>query len=391
MKSLCILGRQPKLGLAELEALYGAEHIQSLKGAALLDIEASEINFKRLGGSLKVAKILNILPTTNWAEIFKYLTENIPKHLDYLPAGTFTLGVSLYGFWLPLQSLNRDLLKIKKIIRDSGRSVRIVPNKTLQLNSAQVLHNKLTSRGAWELLLVRDGARTILAQTMFVQDIEAYAKRDQVRPKRDARVGMLPPKLAQIIINLAKPKAGSRVLDPFCGTGVILQEALLMGYPVLGSDNNPRMVEYARQNLEWLRSNQTKELAPSEVKLADATNHQWPKLETVASEVYLGRPLASLPDEVKLNQIIRDVNTITSKFLINIGSQIGKDTCLSLAIPAWHAPRGFKHLPLIDHLSDLGYNRLSFVHVANEELIYFRPQQIVARELLILESRRTDE
>ena len=79
--------------------------------------------------------------------------------------------------------------------------MRIVPNKALDLSSAQVLHNKLTHRGSWELLLVRGGDKTYLAQTLFVQNIEAYAARDQARPKRDARVGMLPPKLAQILIN----------------------------------------------------------------------------------------------------------------------------------------------------------------------------------------------
>jgi 2-polyprenyl-3-methyl-5-hydroxy-6-metoxy-1,4-benzoquinol methylase len=105
---------------------------------------------------------------------------------------------------------------------------------------------------------------------MFVQDIEAYGARDQARPARDARVGMLPPKLAQTIINLAAGRPETRmdkhwdsadglgrfmVLDPFCGTGVILQEALLMGYSVYGSDIEPRMAEYTKKNLQWLVSN----------------------------------------------------------------------------------------------------------------------------------------
>jgi hypothetical protein len=47
-KSLCILGRQPALGLAELESLYGANRVQPLNSAALLDIATKDINFKRL-------------------------------------------------------------------------------------------------------------------------------------------------------------------------------------------------------------------------------------------------------------------------------------------------------------------------------------------------------
>src|SRR3990167_6965793 len=166
LKSICILGRQPALGLAELESLYCARHIKPIHGAALLDIEAADINFKRVGGTLKVAKILAVLPFTDWSKLFAYLKENIHKHLKYLPEGQFRLGVSCYGIKVPLRTLNANLLEIKKIIRQTGRSVRIIPNKSAELNSAQVLHNKLTHRGGWELLLIRNGNQTILAQTL---------------------------------------------------------------------------------------------------------------------------------------------------------------------------------------------------------------------------------
>ena len=78
-----------------------------------------------------------------------------------------------------------------------------MPNNENHLNSAQVLNNKLTSELGCELLLVSDGVNTIIARTTAVQDIDAYTLRDRGRPKRDARVGMLPPKLAQTIINLS--------------------------------------------------------------------------------------------------------------------------------------------------------------------------------------------
>ena len=386
-KSLCILGRQPKLGLAELESLYGQEHVKPVPGAALLDIVVGDINFKKLGGMLKVAQLLSTLPSVDWQSAYEYLAENIPKHLQHVPSGTFTLGVSLYGLGVNLKKLNADLLSLKKIIRASGRSVRIVPNKYLELNSAQVLHNNLIKRGAWELLLVRDGQQTYLAQTFFVQDIEAYGARDQARPKRDARVGMLPPKLAQIILNLAVPKPPEkvRILDPFCGTGVILQEALLMGYHVMGTDIEPRLVEYSKTNIQWLIDKYPQIEGQVVIEKADATNHQWPRFSALASEVFLGRPLASLPAEDKLREIISDANTITKKFLKNLSPQLRAGQRLALAVPAWRTKNGFKHLPVIDHLTDMGYNRVDFVHIKSNDLLYFREDQIVARELLVLE------
>jgi hypothetical protein len=399
-KSVCILGRQPALGLAELESLYGAEHIRPIDSATLLDIDAPDINFKRLGGTIKVARILATLPSTGWVDIKKYLLDNVPGHLKLAAPGKFTLGLSFYGLEAPVADINRLALGIKKA---SGRSMRVVPNKTAVLNSAQVLHNRLTSLGAWELLLIKHGQQTLLAQTFFVQDIEAYGARDQARPKRDARVGMLPPKLAQIIINLAVgeienresriengeekiPNSKIRLLDPFCGTGVILQEAMLMGYNVLGSDIDPRMVKYSKENLAWLVKQNPKIEVQTSVDEADATSAAWPGFNLVASELYLGRPLNSLPGRAKLDEIIQDVNTITRKFLKNLAGQMKSGQRATLAVPAWKKPDGqFIHLPLLDQLTDMGYNYLDLKHVPKTALLYYREDQVVARQLIRLE------
>jgi hypothetical protein len=145
-KSLIILGRQPKLGMAELESLYGANGLKALNGAVLLDIPTPEINFKRLGGAIKIAQVLRILPTNNWQSILQFLIEEIPGHLQYQHAGKFTLGLSIYGLHVPLGEQSKGLMSIKRVIRSTGKAVRIVPNKTPALNSAQVLHNKLTTQ-----------------------------------------------------------------------------------------------------------------------------------------------------------------------------------------------------------------------------------------------------
>lgn len=380
--SLCILGRQPELGLAELESLYRAEHVQPAGNAALLDLPAEEINFKRLGGVIKTARILAILPYTDWPCLSGYLKDIIPEHLAQLPEGKFTLGISAYDLPTSVANINKTSLEIKKIIKVTGRPVRVVPNKTLELNSAQVLHNQLTHKGAWELLLVSNGQNTILAQTLFVQDIEAYAARDQARPDRDARVGMLPPKLAQILINLVNPANGSRILDPFCGTGVVLQEAMLMGYSVLGADIEPRLVDYARRNLEWLVNKYPSIEAQAAVEIGDATNYKWPRFSAIVSEVYLGQPLTTLPARDKLKEIINDTNTVIRKFLRNLEPQLKSSQQVVLAVPAWRDGQKFIHLPLVDQLTDMGYTYLDLKHVARAKLVYFREDQTVARQIL---------
>ncbi len=410
MQSLLILGRQPALGLAEVESLYGASKLQKVgRQAVIVDVDPCLLAFDRLGGSVKFCKLLTTLDTTHWRAIEKFLVDVSPGHSQSLPEGRLELGLSALGFDVSTKQLEATGLTLKKAIRKSGgRSVRLVPNKTPELNAAQVIHNKLTGPNGWEIYLIKDGQKTIVAQTVKVQAIESYARRDRERPKRDTRVGMLPPKLAQIIINLAsgplpkeklssicdipagdvipRPQIGQTVLDLFCGTGVILQEALLMGYDVYGSDLEQRMVDYSRVNLEWLRQLYAALPGIQRLETGDATTHTWtPPIDFVASETYLGRPFTAMPAPEVLAQTIADCNLIIKKFLRNIDSQLQAGTRLCLAIPAWQIKPGqFKHLPLIDQIEQLGYNRVRFEQVRDQDLLYYREDQIVARELLVI-------
>jgi tRNA G10 N-methylase Trm11 len=397
MQTLIIHGRQPALGRAELESLYGSEKLRPAGDmASLLNLDPASINFNRMGGALKLAKVLTILDTTNWGKIQHFVKQALPVNLSSLPEGKLRLGLSSYGLNITSNRMQATGLELKKIIKTSGRSVRYVPNMETSLNSAQVLHNKLTGDLGRELIFVRDGDKTIVAQTMAVQDIENYASRDQKRPYRDARIGMLPPKLAQIIVNLSvgsnPPDYGTVILDPFCGTGVILQEASLMGYDIAGSDLDARMVEYSDANLIWLKGLNANLITHNSdgryyrLHQADATDYQWqPMANFIASEIYLGRPFSNQPDLSSLEKVIKDCDTITTKFLKNVYRQTQPGFRLCLAVPAWKSKKGFIHLPTLEKLSHLGYNRLSFVHADNKDLIYHRPGQVVGRELVVLE------
>ena len=385
--SLFILGRQPALGLAELERLFGADIITPVgSGAALVSIDPDSVPFDRLGGSIKLAAVLTQRPTKQWQDIEKYLIEVLPSKLHDLPAGKIKLGLSLYDVRLGIQDLNKSTLRIKKAIKNAGRSVRVVPNNELALNSAQVIHNQLLSPLGLELVFIAHENNILIAQTIREQDIEGYAARDQKRPKRDARVGMLPPKLAQIIINLAvgNRNAPCTVLDPFCGTGVVLQEAGLMGYKPYGSDLEARMIEYSATNIAWLEK-LSGDNFDAHLEVGDATELQWhPLPDAIAGETYLGRPFSTLPDRETLSSVMSDVNLIHKRFLQNVSRQTKAGFELCIAIPAWKTPEGFQHLKLLDSLENLGYTRRSFVHADNKDLLYFREGQIVARELVVL-------
>lgn len=63
--------------------------------------------------------------------------------------------------------------------------------------------------------------------------------------------GSMSPKLARGMVNLARAKKGSTVLDPFCGTGGILIEAGIVGARVIGTDIDEKMVDGTKKNLEY--------------------------------------------------------------------------------------------------------------------------------------------
>ena len=63
----------------------------------------------------------------------------------------------------------------------------------------------------------------------------------------------LDPRVGRAMVNLACP-GGGRLLDPFCGTGGILIEAVLAGLEVCGSDLDGRMVAGSLENLEWAKA-----------------------------------------------------------------------------------------------------------------------------------------
>ena len=291
----------------------------------------------------------------------------------------------------------------KKILTRHGRSVRIVQGNDAVLSSATSLHNGLSGKNPKKLELIKTDHGWY--RVIGIQDIDAYARRDQARPARDAKVGMLPPKLAQILINLCGPlKSDSTILDPFCGTGVVLQEALLMGYRAYGTDIDERMVEYTKRNLDWLvrdrlrqreqfsevspvttGANERIENQPFQVSPGDATNCQWNHIDAVACEGYLGAPMSTPPVEIKLKDQKQICSGIILGFLKNLSTQIASGTPVTIAIPAWLRPDGtYSRLEVIDEIENMGYN------VNNKSrggLLYFREGQIVARDIIILRKK----
>ena len=389
---IALLGRQPELSVAELSALFGDDHVtQVSRQCAIIDTTTCDID--QLGGTLKIGRVITTLPTqardsSSLLAASHFITHHYPERWQQ-HEGKLTLGISTYGLAVSPREVQKIGLLLKKSLQRAGVSLRLIPNDQPALSTATSHHNKL-GRAAHkiELLIIRTPRQLYIAEGCGTQNITAYTRRDRQRPRRDAFVGMLPPKLAQIMLNLAlgpleQQPAPITILDPFCGTGTVLQEALLRGCHVLGSDLNQKMVDYTQENLTWLQATHPTTGTILGVTQGDAMHHQWTpprSIDAVVCETYLGQPFSAPPRPPKLAEVVGNCNHIISRFLINLRPQLPSHARLCIAVPAWRNNDGrLTHLPLVSTLAELGYRQLT-----HRDLIYHRDGQVVARQLLVL-------
>ncbi len=389
---LCVLGRQPYLGIAELESILGPDLVRPFgKGFAITRGNDKAIKQENLGGTIKIGEVIAIIRQTELHLMEREVMEILERHAIPKTGNTdhkLNIGISAYNVGADEKAVRDLLFKFKDRLEKKHISTRVISPKGTVLNSAQVQHNKLMGPSGSEFIIAGDERETCIARTISVQNITSYSKRDYDRPGRDIVTGMLPPKLAQIMLNLGSVKRDTTVLDPFCGTGVVLMEAALTGAVVTGSDINPKMVSMTKENLSWLSKEFNVDTAQANVMCADATTSTWkPMPEKVVSETYLGPPLHSLPKPHELENIVKECDRIVENFLVNLRPQLRPESRCCIAVPMWNTRKGLIQLPIVDNIKELGYSRVWFSHVRPGQLIYRRPDQVVARQLLVLVPR----
>ena len=384
---LAVLGRQPEIGIAELERRFGSDTVSWCSNTSAF-IDQPPIDIQSLGSTVKLGQVVLRLKRANWAEVSRAIIDHYSAAWS-TRHGKQTLGISVYDFdRISTRDLQKTGLLLKSSLKKVGVNIRLIPNTQLALSSATSHHNKLgLAPNKVELLIIRQNDGTVnIAESIGSQNITALARRDQQRPKRDAFVGMLPPKLALTITNLAMgSRSAGRVLDPFCGTGVVLQEAALRNFAVYGTDLSEKMIDYSRANLDWLAVTMHT-TTHVQLEVADAMTATWHQpIDSVACETYLGQPFSAFPAPEKLREVRATCDRIVTEFLKNIADQLTAGTDLCVAVPAWQRPDGqFVHLPLIERLDLLGFRQIHLKNTAETKLIYARPGQVVARQLLIL-------
>lgn len=295
------------------------------------------------------------------------------------------------------EQVRRLAMELKRAIGMKGTRVVFPPASRSDFSTAQLLHNDLPRKGTALVFLV--GPNCVDLVTIdSIQDIAAYARRDRGRPAADPGRGMLPPKVAQMVLNLALLPPGGTVYDPFCGVGTIPMEAALMGLTVIASDVSPTQVARTRANLEWLRVH-----APNRMPLAPGARlfvHDMTKgvvplglgsVDGIVTEGWLGPPRTTAILPLDAANVFTKAGVLLAQLLHATEAVVRVGGRAVVALPAFRSKKRVFHFPL-ERLRARGWVLEPLVPEAWADhplfrsgrpgtLLYGRPDAMVLREI----------
>jgi tRNA G10 N-methylase Trm11 len=148
-------------------------------------------------------------------------------------------------------------------------------------------------------------------------DYEKIEKRDMGKPVRRNELS-ISPRLAKILINLSQVKEGETLLDPFCGIGVVLQEALLQNIKVIGIDVDKKAIDGAKQNLKWFDFKEDN----YKIIFNDSSKVKISKVDCIATEPDLGELQRRIPSPENAKDIIHGFENLIINVINNLRKNV---------------------------------------------------------------------
>lgn len=363
------VGNTPQLSVIELEHLLDKklspvnDFLYSLKSKAAIDIDHLQL---QSGGLVKTYQQLTHLESESEieAEIINQLAQQTGKVVFSI---TNLSSINLPKF---------DLASIKNQLKAKNIKSRYLESGRLGLTAAVLSHHQV-----YEIVVIQDQEQLFLAKTISIQDIDDWTKRDRHKPYFDRKKGMLPPKVARMMVNIARnlipENSTPHIYDPFCGSGTILMEGLMVGCDGTGSDLDLDAVRGSQENIDWLiEEYQLDKKTPAiyELDVAKSLPAGVAKsINAIVTEPFLGKPK---PQADQLKNIFKGLYRTYWGAFKNWSHILKPGGLVIIVFPLVEAGKQTYNLDkLIDKISELGYTTIS------QPVIYSRPQAIVKRQL----------
>jgi len=315
-------GEHPTLPFSELKAILQAEGheyrvLGTLRQVMRLEAEVESMkSIVRKTAMTRACCIELVYSQATMTEIFRK-TRSAPLG-DWINKGeTFVVRVRRIGESAPEVECTDLEQKIGAIILDKVKGTRV----------------KLTNPDLTFFGVLTEG-KFIFGPKLA--EIRAKPFMDR-RPRRRPffHPSAMPAKLARCMVNLAQPKAGDIVLDPFCGTASMLIEAGLTGCKVVGFDVQKRMVKGSLRNLRYYG------VCPEGMLRADARYPPIREVDRIVTDPPYGRSATTLGREI--GEIVKDFLS-TARDLIPKGKRLCIASPRSVEIGKMSEESGFKRV-----------------------------------------------
>jgi len=302
MKYFFILGRNPDLSRAEIYSYFESRAIEFKEivyngNILLVDLKSEQkLDINEFGGIVMIGKIL-----------FSGLKKEVLDFIDQdelIPADKFSFNV-IGNYDIEQEVYKKFKKEGKKAMLRHGRGqIKRQDDEIIELPNAD-----------FHLFCFKQNSIYfgVVDQTFSAKEIK---HRDMNKPVRREQLA-ISPRLAKILINLSQVKPGERLLDPFCGVGGIMQEAIIFGINSYGIDNDRTAIIDAKKNLDWIKNNY-KNSANFELKLLDSKHAPEMNFDGIASESSLGeltkKKLNEREAEAFINNFERRIIPLLKKF-----------------------------------------------------------------------------
>ena len=238
----------------------------------------------------------------------------------------------------------------------------------IRSRSGPELHSgRVLSRSAMDFVAFPLGASFQWGVTVYIPETERFKERSTEKPFVTSGLS-LSSRFARLLVNIAGVSEGKVLLDPFCGSGTILGEALLKGADCIGIDRNHGRVEQTKKNLAWVLSRErpgARRRAPSySVISGDATNlrkslgEQTVVVDAIVSEPILMPRLSSAPTLEKARNLIRHASRTYSEALHEMSGVLRRGGRLVLVVPSLRTREGRDVSLSFENLEEIGLRPL---------------------------------
>ncbi len=424
MKYLFALGKFPQISAYEIKSYLLARGIEFTEiseflaemSFAIYDIKETIYPKKmveELGGTVKIARVITEIDTKKISHTFpkqaekkgkaaakkknndvKYRTEELEKLLKNLPHDFILnrlppkeIGISVYFWhesgldrivWQPLNEFLKELL-----MREINPTPSIMTSvETKYSTSSYIIPSESFSRdyaGENAELIVGIGKeKTYFAVVEALYDIMAEVKRgDSLLRPEHWKFGMRA-RLAKILVNLSRAKQGDILLDPFCGIGTVLKEAMINDIHVIGRDLDGNAVKFAGLNcndtIKYYGKNVSYDVKQGDARKIELADNS---VDAVATEPYLGETLKQRPKQDFANNLINQLRPVYIGCLQEVHRILKPGKYCAIIAPLISTGRGQVRVDVKKIAQKIGFE-------VKAPLLEGEKMQIVKREIYVL-------